>query len=462
MRISLLTSGFLPVTGLAALLSTSQLVACSDPVGPTPKSNEPVVIGVTMGSTGTLASITQQLRLAIRLAERQVNSNGGILNGRPLVFDIQDDTSSTDVSAESGVLKRTFDGLFDRRAVGAIGPIGSGQVEALGPLFGAEQRVVLSPSATLESLTSSGSYGGYFFRTAPSDTRQVKVLVNILTRGATLDFQVGSNPCQKLGVFYTNTPYSRGLAEGLKTAWNAASGGNTVDLVEPVPGNEPGDDFDPAVAFFKTKAPSCLAVLSYQGAASSFLRKLAGAEPTFFTALKLRVGGEALYSNDFVTAANQGIGTGTKPAELFVGAAPMPDRTRSSYLDWLRVLSAQDAQAASGNNAEFYFTSTYDAAILMALAAHKAKGQGGDELRKALIDVSSPGSTTAPVNPLMSPLQLPDALRAIDAGTDIDYDGASGDCNFDTSGNVSTGFQVWRVENDALAFKRAIPVRDLK
>ena len=163
-----------------------------------------------------------------------------------------------------------------------------------------------------------------------------------------------------------------------------------------------------------------------------------------------------------MTAANQGIGTGTKPAELFVGAAPMPDRTRSSYLDWLRVLSAQDAQAASGNNAEFYFTSTYDAAILMALAAHKAKGQGGDELRKALIDVSSPGSTTAPVNPLMSPLQLPDALRAIDAGTDIDYDGASGDCNFDASGNVSTGFQVWRVENDALAFKRAIPVRDLK
>ena len=74
----------------------------------------------------------------------------------------------------------------------------------------------------------------------------------------------------------------------------------------------------------------------------------------------------------------------------------------------------------------------------MILAIQQAGGVGnGTAIRDALYTVSSGGQS-------FGPNQLDDALRAIRAGTDIDYDGASGNCDLDDSGNVT--HRLHRVE----------------
>ncbi len=442
-------------TAVSLALGALTLSACGDPVGPAPSSKAPVTIGVSMGFSGGLASTTQDLRAAVRMAEHHINASGGILGGRPVSFDIVDDNSNADVNTGSGVLLRVADGLVAKQTIGMLGPVGSGQVAALGDWIAANQRVVISPSATADSLTASGSFSGFFFRTAPPDSRQVKALVNILKNGPRGTFANSTTTCKRLGIFSTQGPYQQGLKDGLKAAWLAEGGGTTVSAFEPPSSETSGSNFATEVAFLKGKGVDCLAVLAYESGASAFLRTLATTEEAVFNGLQLRVGPEALYSTKFIQAANQNIGTASKPAGNFVGAVPAPDASRTAYNHWLSVLSGYDpATVAAGKSASF-FASTYDAAILMALAAHQSKGAQGPALRDALRAVASGGDA-------YTPLTLPDAIRAISDGGNVNYDGASGDCDFDAKGDVVTGFQVWRVETDQLVITRAIKAGELQ
>lgn len=431
------------------LASSLMLMACGDPEGPAPSKPTPVVIGVSMGASGRLASIVQPLRQAIQLAERQVNANGGIAGGRTVSFNIVDDSSSDNAE----VLSRTFGGLFANKAIAAIGPVGSSQVSALGALISGNNYLTISPSATLPELTANGSFGGNFFRTAPSDTLQVKALVNILKNGPTNNFGGTSTTCKKLGILYTNESYPIGLAVALETAWKAESG-TTVFKVDPPPADNAVSDFSNAISQLEAAAPDCLAVLAYQPAASAFLRALA--PKPLFTALKLRLGPEALYTDTFVAAANDGVLSGPLPAENFVGAAPVTNPERQAYRDFLLVLSAQDPALAARPNIDYpYFTAAYDAAVLLAMAAHQSNGAGGSALRDALLAVSKGGTGYTPV-------LLPDALRAISRGEDIDYDGASGPCDFDAKGDVTSDYAVWRVESSKRIIKRTIAAKDVQ
>ena len=92
-----------------------------------------------------------------------------------------------------------------------------------------------------------------------------------------------------------------------------------------------------------------------------------------------------------------------------------------------------------------YVANIYDAAILSVLAIEQAGGVGSSsKIRDALFDVSSGGTS-------FGPAQLDDALHAIRQGVDIDYDGASGSCDFDDNGNVVTNYIVWQVQNGAFS-----------
>jgi hypothetical protein len=83
-----------------------------------------------------------------------------------------------------------------------------------------------------------------------------------------------------------------------------------------------------------------------------------------------------------------------------------------------------------------YTADTYDTAVLAALAIERA-GTADDaaKVRDALYDVSSKGTAFGPGG-------VGEALAAIQAGTDIDYDGASGPVDLDDGGDVIAGYIV--------------------
>jgi ABC-type branched-subunit amino acid transport system substrate-binding protein len=78
----------------------------------------------------------------------------------------------------------------------------------------------------------------------------------------------------------------------------------------------------------------------------------------------------------------------------------------------------------------------YDATILLALAIDQAKSTNGAAIAAAIAKVSSPPGTTV--------TDYAAGLKAIQAGTEINYDGASGPMDFDAHHNVYGPFEAVR------------------
>jgi branched-chain amino acid transport system substrate-binding protein len=73
-----------------------------------------------------------------------------------------------------------------------------------------------------------------------------------------------------------------------------------------------------------------------------------------------------------------------------------------------------------------YLSESYDATILLALAAEQAGNDSGEAIAANLTSVSSGGEVVT---------NFADGLAAIKAGKDIDYNGYSGPIEFDENGD---------------------------
>ena len=91
-----------------------------------------------------------------------------------------------------------------------------------------------------------------------------------------------------------------------------------------------------------------------------------------------------------------------------------------------------------------YIDSGFDAAMILALAIEKAGSTDGPAIRDAMREV-----TNAPGEPV-GPGDFAKAKELIAAGTDIDYQGAAGNHEFDENGDVSGIFEHWAVKDGAI------------
>jgi ABC-type branched-subunit amino acid transport system substrate-binding protein len=95
----------------------------------------------------------------------------------------------------------------------------------------------------------------------------------------------------------------------------------------------------------------------------------------------------------------------------------------------------------------------FDATILCYLAAVAAGSTEGREMADELIDITAPGGTR------YSWQQLPQAIKALEDGEDIDYTGASGPVDMDVHGNATKGvFDVYRYSKGGLEVVDEVPV----
>jgi branched-chain amino acid transport system substrate-binding protein len=95
----------------------------------------------------------------------------------------------------------------------------------------------------------------------------------------------------------------------------------------------------------------------------------------------------------------------------------------------------------------------FDASILCYLAAVAAGSTDGREMADTLIDITAPGGTKYTWQ------QLPQAIKALEDGEDIDYTGASGPLDMDVHGNPTNGvFDVYRYSKRGLEVVGEVPV----
>ncbi|KQI72534.1 branched-chain amino acid ABC transporter substrate-binding protein [Loktanella sp. 5RATIMAR09] len=344
---------------------------------------EEVKIGVVLGFTGPLESITPAMGAGAELAMAEVTASGALLGGAT-VTSVRGDSTCIDAGAATAAAER----LVTSDAVDAImGADCSGVTGAILQNVARPNGVVMiSPSATSPGL-STAEDDGLFFRTAPSDARQGVIITEILQdRGVT-----------EVALTYTNNDYGKGLADAFQAAFEEAGGTVTISAA-----HEDGKaDYSAEVGALASAGGEVLVVAGYvdQGGSGIIRSSLdSGAFDTFYLPDGM-VG--AVLNDNFGAELNGSF-----------GAYPGTDNAGAGIFVELAAEAGFDGTGA-------FAPESYDAAALIMLAMQAAGSKDPADYKEHVFDVANaPGIEILPGD-------LARGLELIAAGEDIDYVGAS-------------------------------------
>ena len=128
--------------------------------------------------------------------------------------------------------------------------------------------------------------------------------------------------------------------------------------------------------------------------------------------------------------------------------APAGDEASAAFVNAFRSADPRDVVA------EPYAAQEFDATVLCYLAAVAAGSTDGQDMADELIDITAPGGDQ------FTWQQLPEAIKALEDGKDIDYTGASGPIDMDVHGDPTAGvFDVYRYSGESLEVAGEIPAQ---
>jgi branched-chain amino acid transport system substrate-binding protein len=348
-----------------------------------PGRAQDIKIGIILGFTGPLESITPSMARGAELAIDEVNAAGTLLGGAK-VEAVRADSTCIDASAATAAAER----LVTSDNVNAImGADCSGVTGAILANVAVPNGVVMiSPSATSPGLTTAED-NGLFFRTAPSDARQGVVMAEMLRdRGV-----------KSVAVTYTNNDYGKGLADSFASAFKDIGGEVTM-----VAAHEDGKaDYSAEVGALASAGGEALVVAGYtdQGGKGIIQASLdSGAFDTFV--LPDGMVGQQLVDDigDGLTGSfGQYPGTDSKGSEIF------QDLARDAGFDGTSTFAAE----------------SYDAAALIMLSMAAGNSADSAEIKNHVMNVANaPGEQ-------IFPGELAKAIEILQGGGDIDYVGAT-------------------------------------
>jgi branched-chain amino acid transport system substrate-binding protein len=347
-------------------------------------SAEDVKIGILIGFTGPIESLTGHMANAAEAAMAEVNASG--ISAMTFVS-VRADSTCVDAAAAQTAAERliTAEGVK-----GIIGGDCSGVTRAVLQNVARPNGVAMvSPSATSPALTADED-DGLFFRTAPSDAREGEVMADILVEKGV----------KSIALTYSNTDYGKGLAEAISTAFIAKGGTVTINAAH----DDGKADYSAEVAALAAAGGDLLVVAGYldQGGKGIIQASLdSGAFSTF------------------------GLPGGMVGDSLPLAIGPALDgsygQVAASDSPGAAVLAEMGKAAATAYDATSpYASESYDAAALIMLAMAATGSTDSKVYAPKIMDIAN-----APGEPIM-PGELGKALELIAAGTDIDYQGGSG------------------------------------
>ncbi len=369
---------------LSAAAAIAFVAATGFGLAPAAKAGDhEIKIGVILGFTGPIESLTPDMAASAELAMKEVTDSGKLLGGKALI-PVRADSTCVDSAAATAAAER----LITSDSVAAImGADCSGVTTAIANNTAVPNGVVMiSPSATSPALSTIDD-NGYFFRTSPSDARQGQVLADVLkSRGIT-----------NVAVTYTNNDYGKGLAESFAAAFKAQGG-----KIEMNAAHEDGKgDYSAEVGALAASGAAHLVVFGYldQGGKGIIQTSLdTGAFDSFILA-------DGMIGKSLIESIGEGLNgaVGTVPGSESEGA--------KLFLD---------VAAAGGVDGDGPFRGeSYDAAALIALAIQAAGSADRSAIQANILAVAN-----APGEKIM-PGQLAKALQILADGGEVDYQGAT-------------------------------------
>jgi len=391
-------------TGRKALGAVSVVAAASLAIGVSvpahaASADQTLNINSILPLTGNLAFLYPPMEAGMKLAVKDINAAGGVL-GNDVVLTTRDSGGGDDLSVSTN----SADAAVADGADVVLGAAASGVTSNIINKITGAGIVEISPSNTAPDL-STWNDNGYYFRTAPSDNLQGRIVAN----------QIIADGAQNVAVLYTTNSYGQGLQRVAKSSLRAA--GATVNAY----GFSEGEtNFGAVVAKIKANKPDAVLIISYDEAKKAIpALKAAG------------VKGSSLY---FVDGNTVDYSKSSFHAYLKGAQGTIPGfSTTSAFKDRLK------AEYAADNNgavlADFtYAAESYDAVVLVALAAQAAGHATGSAIKSQLTAVSLKGAGKTTVKSFAA------GLTALNAGKKINYDGFSGPIEFDNNGDPTGAF----------------------
>ena len=373
-------------------------------------------IGSLLPATGDLASVGQPMLAAVPLLVETVNQCGGV-NGAPVVLVPNTDDQTDPIPGAEGMTKLAE---VDRVA-GVIGSFASSVSSAAAPIATRNKVMLISPGSTSPVFTErakKGEFNGFWARTAPPDTYQAQAL-------AKLAYDQGK---RRVATIVINNDYGVGFEREFVQAFKKL-GGTIVNEAKPT-------RYDPKATTFATEVqaafgekPEAVVAVAY-AETGALLLKTAYEQGLSQGVLILLTDGSK--SDQFPTQ----VGKTADGKFILAGALGTVPGSDGKALDGFVKLW----QGKFGRPPAEYAPHAWDAAALLVLAAQAAKANTGEAIQSKLRDVANaPGEEVSDVC---------QALKLLQAGKEINYQGASGNVDIDEAGDVVGVYDVWRVEPD--------------
>ena len=342
-----------------------------------------IKMGVILGFTGPIESLTPAMAASAELAFKEASDSGSLLGGETITPVRADSTCVDSAAAQSAA-----EGLVSQGVAAIMGADCSGVTGAIASNVAVPNGVVMiSPSATSPGLTTLDDKG-LFFRTAPSDARGGQILADI-----TKDRKIKS-----VAITYTNNDYGKGLAD----VYEAAVKAHGISVTTVAAHEDGKADYSAEVATLASAGGDAVAVIGYldQGGKGIIQGSLdSGAFDTFILS-------DGMIGQSLVDAFGKGLSKsfGSLPGSTGKGAG----------------VFATVAGAAGIDPSAPYTGESYDAAALIVLAM-----QAGGSADRASIAKNVMGVANSPGKKIY-PGQLKKALDLLAKGKAVDYEGATG------------------------------------
>ncbi len=362
---------FLLATAAMAIVSASAAYASE------------VKIGIELGFTGPIESLTPAMAAGAEAAIKEVSASGALLDGAKVTA-VRADSTCIDSGAAKAAAERL---ITSDKVNGIVGADCSGVTGAiLQSVARPNGMVMISPSATSPAL-STAEDDGLFFRTAPSDARQGQIVADILK----------DKGVKSIAITYTNNDYGKGLADAIKSSFEAVGGKVTI-----VAAHEDGKaDYSAEVGALASAGGEVLVVAGYVDQGGSGIVRAAldtGAFDTFHFP-------DGMVSDKLTENFGKDIdgSTGDNPGTDSPGAAILKKIGEKEGFDSTSPFAPE----------------SYDAAALLMLAMQAANSTNPADYKGKIMEVANaPGIK-------IFPGELAKALKLLKEGKDIDYVGAS-------------------------------------
>ena len=363
-----------------------------------------LTIGTILPVTGDLAFLGPAEISGAELAVADINAAGGVF-GVDVVLEQGDSGDTTTDIANTEV-----DRLLALNADAIMGAASSAVSKTVIDKITGAGVIQFSPANTSPDFTTYAD-DGLYFRTAPSDLLQGRVLANaVLDQGN-----------ETASVLFRQESYGQGLADAFRE--NFEESGGTID--EFIPYAIDVESFDAEIDQLVDAASDAIIVIGFAESAN------------ILNTMHERGIGPTSDTNVWGVDGNDNIdGEMADPTILEGMRQTLPSVDLASISDFIARLEADmPADATSAYGAE-----TYDSVVIVALAAELAGSDDGASIAAEINGITGGGDKCT---------DFASCKAIIDAGGDPDYDGLGGPYEFVEAGEpAAASFRIQEYGTD--------------